>query len=45
MIFYQLDESRPLIRQYKAMALIFAFDPLIMKPHKITDQVDLGKNR
>jgi len=41
MIFYQLDESRPLIRQYKTMALLCALEPLLSKLRKITDQIIL----
>jgi predicted nucleotidyltransferase len=41
MIFYQLDESRPLVRAYKAAAVVFSLEPLVDKLRRITDQVVL----
>lgn len=40
-ILYQLDESRPLIKQYKAMVLVAALEPLILKLRSIADRIVL----
>lgn len=41
MVFYRLNESRPLIRQYKTMAVVFALEPLVMKLRNKVDQIVL----
>jgi predicted nucleotidyltransferase len=41
MAFYRLVESRPLVRQYKTMAIVLALEPLLFKLRPITDQVYL----
>lgn len=41
MIFYQLNQERPLIRQYKMAAVVFALETPVFKLRKITDLVIL----
>jgi predicted nucleotidyltransferase len=41
MIFYELDESRPLARGYKIAAVVFSLEPLVEKLRGITDLVVL----
>jgi predicted nucleotidyltransferase len=41
MVFYQLEESRPLIRQYKTMAVVSALEPLVLELSTVADRVVL----
>jgi predicted nucleotidyltransferase len=41
MVFYTLDESNPLVRPYKVLAVVAALEPLVKKLRGITDLVVL----
>lgn len=41
MVFYQLEESRPLVRQYKTMAVVSTLEPLVLELSEAADQVVL----